>query len=88
MKDCNFCPHCGKPSGQIMDMEVYDSETGVGYGMFNDGPPLYKYNLKDGRTAYEVVQTVPWSSGPMIFLCLEIDKEKQFLWTEKEIEKY
>lgn len=53
-------------------------------GMFDEEVPLMKWNmhpvflaeLKDYRRVMcirEVVQEVPWSSGPMIFTCLELD---------------
>lgn len=83
------CPHCGgvlervnKPS-----QRVYDNETGKIAGMFDDGPELNEYDLQDGRKAREVVQAVPWSSGPCIFLCLEIDGRKEFLWSDEDIRK-
>lgn len=39
-------------------------------GMFEEEVPLDTYILPDGSYVYEVVQYVPWSSGPMIFTCL------------------
>ena len=57
-------------------------------GMHDDGPMLDKYKLKSGKWVREVVQAVPWSSGPCIFLCLEDEDGKRlFEWTDGEIEK-
>jgi hypothetical protein len=55
--------------------------------MFDDGPSLYEYTLKDGSKVKEVVQACPWSSGPMIYLCLEDEHgNKMFPWPEEEME--
>ena len=55
--------------------------------MFDDGPSLDEFVLKDGRKIREVLQAAPWSSGPCIFLCLEYadTEERMFEWTEQEI---
>jgi len=34
----------------------------------------------------EVVQAEPWSSGPVIFTCLEVDGERIGEWPQKEID--
>ena len=85
-----ICKECGQPlPGQKTGMvyEVYDEETGKRAGMFDDGPPLCEYTMKDGSKVREIVQAVPWSSGPMIFLCLEDDKGDCIgAWSEKEID--
>jgi len=36
-------------------------------------PSDFKNDIHHGRCIREVVQAVPWSSGPMIFTCLELD---------------
>jgi len=47
-------------------------------GMFEEKNPLYcwkiKFHPEDEKeyTVEEVVQAEPWSSGPMIFTCLEV----------------
>ncbi len=43
-------------------------------GMFNEEIPLRKWRDKDGNIYNEIEQVAPWSSGPMIFTCLEITK--------------
>ena len=57
--------------------------------MFNDGPMLMKYQLKDDSWVYEELQDTIWSSGPCIFTKLVNDKgEDLFVWTKREIEEY
>ena len=80
------CPTCKHTTGGGYDCEVYDKETGVSRGMFDDGPELYSYKT-DRETVVEIVQAVPWSSGPCIFLCLQ-DKEGKKIgeWSQEEID--
>jgi hypothetical protein len=77
------CPCCGQDVKDKVLRREYGSAAHE--GMFDDGPPLCEYELTDGRTAREIVQVVPWSSGPCIFLCLEIDGQRKFEWFEHEI---
>lgn len=63
-----YCPDCKTPHVEISLRKQY--ADGSHWGMFDDGPPLYKYQLKDGSWVCEFVQSCPWSSGPMIFLAL------------------
>ena len=88
----NVCPKCGHVISRRLQSRVYDDceiENG-------EGPSLREYQLKDGRTAREVVQTTLWSSGPMVFLCLEISAEtktgmawkRAFEWTKEEMAIY
>lgn len=81
------CPTCGHTTGGGLNVVVYDRETGVGLGMFEDGPVLCEYEMKDGRFVQEVVQSSDWSSGPCIFLCLRWKDtgEKFCLWPDEEI---
>ena len=79
------CPTCHNVTGGQRIEEQYADESDL--GMFDDGPKLDRYQLKDGRTAKEVVQASPWSSGPCIFLCLEIDGKSHFEWAQKEIDE-
>ena len=77
------CPHCGGLLNHKRDVKEYDEVE----GMF--GTPagsLLEYNLKNGRVAKEVVQDVPWSSGPCFFICLEIDGVRCFEWPQEEID--
>ena len=81
----NFCKHCGKPNGETVKRKVYDDSRSS--GMFEDGPLLYEYELKDGTKVKEVVQANPWSSGPVIFLCLEReDKTRIGEWPDEDID--
>ena len=64
--------------------KIYEDATNE--GMFEDGPMLHEYNLVGGKVAREVIQAVPWSSGPCIFMCLEIDGKRMFEWSQEEID--
>lgn len=77
----SVCPKCSHAISTRMDFKIYMEED-VFYG---DGPSLHEYSLKDGRVVREVIQAMPMSSGPMGFLCLEIDGERLFEWTDDEI---
>ena|SRR3990167_5530619 len=64
----------------IRDFKPLPSDRNA-IGMFGEEIPLGKWEENRIRTRYphqtnaiirEVVQTSPWSSGPMIFTCLEI----------------
>lgn len=65
-------------------------------GMYDDlldngGHKLPGYLLKDDQKIYEMVQTEPWSSGPMFFTHL-VDENgvpiKGTSWTNEEIDHY
>lgn len=80
------CPNCTIPHKKQQISEAYASAAS--YGMFDDGPELYKYQLKDGTWVYEYVQACPWSSGPCIFLALRDEAGNpilESLWSEDEI---
>lgn len=84
------CPDCKTQHIIKMACEVYDLETGVKMGMFDDGPVLSKYRFNNGKIAYEIVQDCVWSSGPNIFLCLSYSKNKkdmikETMWSASEI---
>jgi len=78
------CPYCGnltKTRLKVVAEEVKDMFCG-------DGPILHTYLTKDGKKVKEVVQVAPWSSGPIGFLCLELEGEVQIgKWSEEEIDK-
>lgn len=79
------CPKCQHVVSEKLDGSVWKDEKSL--GMFDDGPKLYSYYLKNGLTIKEVVQATTYSSGPVIFLCLEDSFGKQlFKWSKKEIE--
>jgi len=73
------CETCKRPFPR--QLEVVGEYTG-----FNDYP-LHRHQLKDGRTADEFLQAVPWSSGPMFFLGLRVSDGTEFAWSEEEIEQ-
>lgn len=77
------CSECNHTTGGELVKRVYDASGSS--GMFGDGPSLHEYELKDGSKVKEIVQTAPWSSGPMIFLCLEDEEGKRlFEWKQDE----
>jgi hypothetical protein len=78
-----ICPHCKETINFKMDSLVYETDE-----VFYDSLDFHMYNLKDGRIAKEVLQAQPWSSGPVSFLCLEIDGKRLFKWTQKEMSTY
>lgn len=67
------CQHCNRHDGYKRE------EIGL-YGMFNE-LKLYRYTLKNGRTADECIQKTIWGSGPMIWLSLKC-QDQEFEWEE------
>ena len=82
--DDDRCPHCEEVLTQRKSCKIYEDATNE--GMFEDGPMLHEYNLVGGKVAREVIQAVPWSSGPCIFMCLEIEGKRMFEWSQEEID--
>lgn len=82
MVPSTVCPKCGEVISEKMDFRVYARED-VFHG---DGPSLHEYNLESGGEVKEIVQAMPWSSGPVGFLCLETEGKRMFEWSEKSIE--
>jgi len=81
---CPLCKRDGYEKGILK--EISEEYVNLFYG---NGPNLKTYELKDGGKVCEVIQTEPWSSGPMAFLCLEKeDKTRLFEWTEEEVREY
>jgi len=77
------CPHCHQPTRHKPSREVYTKTD----GMFGEEIPLHEYALRNGETWREIVQAEPWSSGPVIFLCLEDEMKKlHFKWPKKDID--
>jgi len=81
------CPTCKHTSGGGLKKVVYDKKTGVRAGMFDDGPELFEYTLKGKKgIVSEIVQEVPWDSGPCIYLCLvDENGNHMFEWTDEEM---
>jgi hypothetical protein len=79
------CPTCHHKTGGSFVSRIWEDASHL--GMFEDGPALREYTLKNECKVKEVVQASPWSSGPMIYLCLEDEHgNKMFPWPEEEIE--
>ena len=86
------CPHCGKMTKQMLRSDTVGQSK---HGMFDDGPELDRYYGKGsykGWVVEEVDDKCEWSSGPVIFLCLELTdpsgvKARMFEWSPSEIEK-
>ena len=78
MRD-NPCWHCDRDDGPVSRVLA---RVGLGEDL-----PLHEYELKDGRTAKEIVQHEVWSSGPMIWLSLEISDGTMIEWDPKNIEE-
>jgi len=74
------CPKCGEVISTKLNILKIESED----AFYGDGPTLSTYKLKDGRIAQEVVQVQPWSSGPMSFICLEIEGKRCYEWKEEQ----
>lgn len=87
----NICNHCHRA-----DMEIIGKKYSATHGMYDNEYDLNTYDLLNGDTAIEVLQCSPWSSGPVIFLMLEVygkrngevNTPKQvFKWSEEDIER-
>jgi hypothetical protein len=73
----NPCSHCDRDDGPVSKV--------VGHvGMFDD-LALREYELTDGRTAKEFVQEEIWSSGPMIWVALELSDGTRIEWDPKHL---
>jgi hypothetical protein len=78
---CHHCKEVITTKRKVLDTYQYDA-------FYGNGPTLHQYELNDGDTVKEVVQAMPWSSGPIGFLCLKNSRDQLFCqWTEKEIEE-
>jgi hypothetical protein len=77
------CPHCGKMTKthlKVIAEEVKDM-------FYENGPTLHIYLTHDGKKVKEIVQAAPWSSGPIGFLCLELEGEVLIgEWDKEEID--
>jgi len=69
--------------------EPVREKWGTLFGMFEEEIPVFKYFLKDGSILKEVEQASPWSSGPVIFTCLEDeDGKRMYKWSKKKMEEF
>jgi hypothetical protein len=67
-------------------MEPVKTKGDIIFGMFEEEIRLYSYELTNGSIVREVEQASPWSSGPVIFTCLEDGQGKKIgEWTDREI---
>ena len=55
-------------------------------GIADEPVPGGKWKDENGTVWEEIVQAIPWSSGPMIFTCLVNDRgtKRYFEWTEAD----
>lgn len=80
-----ICANCKEVVSYKENKKIYANAKDA--GMFNDGPNLWEYMLKDGSIVREKLNKyAPWSSGPNLFVDL-VDKDENILygWSEKEI---
>jgi hypothetical protein len=65
-----------------MNLQIQDKRHFT-LGMFDEEVPLSMWMHSDGSIYKEIEQCSPWSSGPMIFTCLEDeDGNKLFQWLQ------
>ena len=77
------CPKCG----EILTWKLKYQVHGHTFGMFEESILLKEYSLKSGGIIREVVQASPWSSGPVIFLCLKKESGKLiYKWPQEDID--
>jgi hypothetical protein len=77
------CPDCGKVIRKKLARIPYLYYEGA----YDERSPLYEYrNKKTEEPIREVVQASPWSSGPVIFLCLETRGKLICQWPQKTID--
>lgn len=83
----DICPTCGHDNVKsTYTTKVYEfSEQFHG-----DGIDLLEYYDKSGNLCYrEVIQEVPWSSGPVVFLKLvDHNGNDVSVWSEDKINSY
>ena len=71
--------------GYVQPLTEINQEDNFCLGMFYEPVPLGVWYFK-GMLVKEVEQETPWSSGPMIFTCLEdSDGNRYCEWTRKEM---
>lgn len=85
-------PPCCSQCGHVLK-QPYPKIIGHFDGMFGNGYPLHRYQLKDGRFADEYLQQVEFSSGAVHFIGLRVaasstTKEVFFAWTNEAIEAW
>ena len=84
-REAKTCPHC---NGILETRLAFSLSDRVTCGMFAEEIRLRDFHLSNRSVARETVQRAEWSSGPVIFTCLEIDGESRFEWTEEEMDKF
>lgn len=77
------CPNCSHVLSKKLVVLLEDA-------FYEDGPMLHTYLLESNKKVVkEVIQEMPWSSGPCGFLCLELEDGTRIgEWSEEEIEQY
>ena len=84
------CDKCGHVEGGKFLYDVYKDASNL--GMMDDGPKLRRYHMKDDTFVYQVVQAIPWSSGPCIYLALSETEDTtgmipETMWPQDIIDK-
>jgi hypothetical protein len=77
-----LCPECNYVISQKKSIRIYETKDAFS----EDDLALFEYDLQNGDIVREFLQAQPWSSGPMSFLCLEINGKKIFEWKDEEID--
>ena len=79
----SICPHCG----EVLSYKKLIIEESSEEAFYEDGPTLHSYKLTKNRgIVKEIIQAMPWSSGPCAFFCLQLENgEKLFEWPEEQI---
>jgi len=85
------CPDCNKVFTEKWATKIYKT-TNEGCMFDDEAHDLIEYELKDGTIVRQVIQAVPWSSGPCIFLKLvkvndDGSYNNLFEWSKEEIEQ-
>lgn len=81
------CEHCHQQLPRESQQQSVVGPIGSYFGMFDNEYPLFRFILKDGRTAAEFHQASPWSSGPIHHLGLRVSDGTEFVWTDEEIDE-
>ena len=69
----------------VKDLECVTHIRNTTEGMFMEEIPLGVWMSVGGHIIKEVVQVAPWSSGPMIFTCLDHENGRRYHeWKEDE----
>jgi hypothetical protein len=80
------CPHCGKLLDEPEQGEFVIAHEEHVDSFYGAGPTLHTY-YSYRALVKEVIQAEPWSSGPVCFLCLELEDGTRIgEWPQEEID--